>query len=100
MLKKSKLDKKSETRSLNSISSIAKRMLTTREAAAYLGASYSQLKDSRSSGKLWSFPQPKYKQMGPKTIRYDIHLLDEWLDAIPDDIYTGEQPAQLKVVSK
>ena len=77
---------------------VLKRGLSTREASIYLGASYSQLKDSRSTGKLWGQPAPRYKQMGAKKIIYDIKLLDQWFDAIPDDIYTGEQPAQLKAV--
>ena len=89
-------DKSSESKDSNP--NPIKRLFSTREASVYIGASYSQLKDSRHTDKLWSQEAPRYKQMGPKTIRYDIRILDAWLDAIPDDIYTGEQPAQLKAV--
>ena len=75
-----------------------KRGYSTREAAAYLGCSYQQLKNARSSLRLWGQPAPKPKQMGPKKYIYDVRILDAFLDSVPDDILTGKQPDHLKVV--
>lgn len=53
-------------------------MLTSTDAAQYLGISRRTLENSRCSGVLCSVPCPKFRKMG-KSVRYSREALDEWL---------------------
>lgn len=60
-----------------------KRVFTTREAAQYLGISYSYLRTIRMTGQIkdWVPPPPHILVGG--AIRYDRKDLDRWLDEAP-----------------
>ncbi|UKH48617.1 hypothetical protein [Vibrio phage vB_ValP_FGH] len=56
-----------------------KRLLTSAQAAEYLGYSEYTLRKSRSTGVLCGHETPKYIKLGPKAIRYEQEALDQWI---------------------
>jgi predicted DNA-binding transcriptional regulator AlpA len=67
-------------------STTGKQLLTTKEAAEYLGVSISYLEKSRMrgpslvrahAGKM--IPPPAHTVLGPRTVRYAQSVLDAWL---------------------
>ncbi|WNJ99932.1 helix-turn-helix domain-containing protein [Thalassospiraceae bacterium LMO-JJ14] len=54
-----------------------RRLLTTSEAAEWLGMSVHWLKTSRFRPEL---DGPPFIRIGRRTVRYDIHDLNAWLD--------------------
>ncbi|GMV90538.1 MAG: hypothetical protein AMXMBFR82_03160 [Candidatus Hydrogenedentota bacterium] len=59
---------------------ITARLLSPAEAARYIGMSPSYLANSRCQGNLpGRTPAPPYIRIG-RTIRYDVHQLDEWIE--------------------
>ncbi|WP_448807875.1 helix-turn-helix transcriptional regulator [Aminobacterium mobile] len=61
-----------------------KRLLTTKEAAAYIGISEAYLKEIRATGKIRNrLAPPPHREMGPRLIRYDIEDLNIWIEALP-----------------
>ena len=59
-------------------------LMTTEEAAKYLGYSEYSLRKSRSKGQgtLGGKPAPPFVRIGPKTIRYKQEDLDEWIESL------------------
>lgn len=58
---------------------IVELLLTTEEAARYLGYASYTLRASRSNGMLSKHKTPKYIKLGHKSIRYKKSDLDEWI---------------------
>ena len=56
-------------------------LLTTSQAARYLGYSDGSLKVSRLSGQLSGVDAPKHLSIGTRTIRYKKSDLDNWIIA-------------------
>lgn len=54
-------------------------LLSTDEAANYLGVASNSLRRSRWSGILCSIDAPSFIKLGPKAVRYKKDVLDEWL---------------------
>jgi len=54
-------------------------LLSTEDAANYLGVASNSLRRSRWSGILCSVCAPSFIKLGPKAVRYDIGVLDDWL---------------------
>lgn len=67
---------------------VVNQMLTSTDAALYIGVSKRTLDNSRCSGVLCSVPCPKYKKMG-KSVRYTLTALDEWLSQFEDQTSTS-----------
>ena len=59
-------------------------LLSSKEAAIYLGTRDNTLKTSRHTGLLWQHPAPAYIKI-QRTVRYRKETLDEWLDALPEE---------------
>jgi len=58
----------------------ARRLVSEREAAKYIGFSVSYLRQSRMNGNLRGrTPAPPYIRIG-RSVRYDIADLDNWID--------------------
>jgi len=76
----------------NTSSSVVK-ALSTKDAAKYIGASYSVLKQSRTTGKLWGVVPPRFTKIGTKKIIYRISSLDDFLGQFD----TFETTAQSKM---
>ena len=58
--------------------SLKSELLSTKEAAPYLGCAVNSLKLSRSTGLLFSVKAPAYLKMG-HAVRYKLSTLDAWL---------------------
>lgn len=60
-------------------------LLTTTDAADYLGYSERSLRKSRSKGqRLSGHPTPTFVRIGTKTIRYKKEDLDQWIEGLED----------------
>lgn len=60
-----------------------KKLLTTKEAAEYIGYGKQALSTSRMSGKtLGGIAPPKHVKIGTKTVRYRTTDLDEWIASL------------------
>jgi hypothetical protein len=60
-----------------------KALLTTREAAEYLGYSVQAMNTSRGKGKkLGGIDPPKHTNVGDKTVRYKRTDLDKWIEEL------------------
>jgi len=60
-----------------------KALLTTKEAAEYIGYSEDALNASRSGKKeLGGIEPPKHTKVGGRTIRYKLTDLDAWIDGL------------------
>lgn len=60
-----------------------KALLTTREAAEYLGYGVQAMKNSRAEGgKLGGIEPPKHTNVGEKTVRYKRTDLDKWIEEL------------------
>lgn len=55
-------------------------LLSTEQAAKYLGYSPRTLKQSRTSDILCGVPAPIFRRIGTKTVRYKKTDLDAWVD--------------------
>lgn len=56
-------------------------MLSTQEAATYLGTTPGMLSLSRHTGELFKgVPGPRFIKLGKRTVRYLRKDLDEWID--------------------
>ncbi|GGG04027.1 MULTISPECIES: helix-turn-helix domain-containing protein [Cysteiniphilum] len=64
--------------------------LTTPETAEFLKTTNAVLRNSRSTGKLWSHEAPKYVQIGRK-ILYKKSTLDEWLSQFGELASTSQK---------
>ena len=56
-------------------------LLTSQEAATYLGFKEATLRNSRCTSKLANIPTPRYLKLG-NTVRYKRVDLDNWLDSL------------------
>lgn len=67
-----------------------KRLLTTKEAAEYIGLSPSYLKQSRCGQRKINHDAPDFKVINQNsskpTISYDMRVLDEWIDSLPNGL--------------
>ena len=60
-----------------------KALLTTKEAAEYIGYGEQALNTSRMKGKmLGGIEPPKHVKIGNKTVRYKPSDLDAWVDSL------------------
>lgn len=59
---------------------VKKQLLTTREAARYIGFGVDTMKRSRIQGYLCGVRPPKFVRIGKKAIRYRVSDLDDWLN--------------------
>lgn len=60
-----------------------KALLTTREAAEYLGYGVQAMKISRGEGgKLGGIDPPAHTKVGGKTVRYKRTDLDKWIEGL------------------
>lgn len=60
-----------------------KALLTTREAAEYLGYGEQALRTSRmEGGRLGGIDPPKHTNVGEKTVRYKRTDLDKWIEEL------------------
>lgn len=60
-----------------------KALLTTREAAEYIGYSHQALRTSRMDGKtLGGREPPKHVRIGKMSVRYKLTDLDAWIDSL------------------
>jgi excisionase family DNA binding protein len=57
-------------------------LMTTEEAAKYLGYSEYTLRQSRSTGLLGGMNTPKFIRLGQKSIRYKEEDLKAWVDGM------------------
>ena len=70
-------------------SPIKKEILTSKEAAVYLGCALNSLKLSRSTGLLFSVRAPAYMKMG-YSVRYNLSTLDAWLSQFTEKQNTAQ----------
>lgn len=70
-----------------------KRVLTTNEAANYLGYKATTLRNSRLSGRLAGVQAPRYWKIGAG-VRYEKTELDRWLGQFPVQASTSSTVAQ------
>lgn len=70
----------------------ASNLLTTPEAADYLGLSFRTLNNSRYTGLLAGVKAPPYRKLG-KSVRYDKNALDKWLAQFKEQTSTSENVA-------
>ena len=57
------------------------KLLTTREAAEYLGFSHTTLNFWRSKSNISGVQKgPPHVKLGPKAVRYDVDDLDNWIE--------------------
>lgn len=62
-----------------------KALLTTKEAAEYIGYSEHAMNTSRGKGKtLGGFNPPKHVKIGSRTVRYKLTDLDAWIASLHD----------------
>ena len=54
-------------------------LLTTDQAAGYLGVASTTLRRSRWSGLLCGLDAPQFIKLGTKAVRYRQEVLDQWL---------------------
>jgi predicted DNA-binding transcriptional regulator AlpA len=60
-----------------------KALLTTKEAAEYIGYGEQALKLARMEGKtIGGIAPPKHLKVGDKTVRYKVSDLDAWIDGL------------------
>jgi hypothetical protein len=64
-------------------------MLTVTKSAEYIGCSKHTLDNSRCTGKLMGLTAPAHIKLG-YAVRYKKETLDAWLDALKEQITTGE----------
>ena len=64
-------------------------LISTKDAAIYLGCAYTTLKQSRASGLLFSVQAPAYLKMGA-AVRYKLSTLDEWLKQFTEQLNTAQ----------
>ncbi len=69
---------------------IIKTLLTSKEAAIYLGCAPNTVKLSRSTGQLLSVKAPAYLKMGNKAIRYKLATLEAWLSQFEEQANTAQ----------
>lgn len=62
-----------------------KGLLTTTQAAEYLGYSEYTLRKSRSTGVLCGHKTPSFIKLGTKSIRYKQSDLDDWVSKVSQD---------------
>jgi predicted DNA-binding transcriptional regulator AlpA len=68
-----------------------KRLLTSKEAAAYIGVAESYLRQVRMTGQIGGrMVPPPHIEMG-RSIRYDKVDLDNWIDALPKRFAISEE---------
>jgi len=58
-----------------------KALLTTEDAAEYIGYSEQTLRSSRVSGSLSGLNPPPHVKIGKKSIRYKLTDLDKWIES-------------------
>ena len=68
-------------------------LLSTEDAANYLSVASNSLRRSRWSGILCSLGAPSFIKLGPKAVRYDKDVLDDWLA----DCSTYSSTAQARI---
>jgi len=62
-----------------------KALLTTKEAAEYIGYSEQALNTSRVNDKtIGGIKPPKHIKVGNRTVRYKLTDLDAWVDSLGD----------------
>ena len=64
-------------------------LLTTKEAAQYLGFQATTLRNARYTGRLAGVEAPAYRKMGT-VARYDRAVLDDWLDQFEEQTSTSK----------
>ena len=86
---------------------ITKKLLTSKEAAAYLGLDYSNFRKSRNIGYFGRgrYPAPAFVNVGDteQGIRYRVSDLDTWLEnfptfATPHEFYQAMQEQEMKAL--
>jgi len=65
------------------------KLLSTLEAANYIGCSEVTLRKSRGTGCLFGVDAPKYIKMG-KNVRYKLSTLDEWFNQFTEQSSTSD----------
>lgn len=74
-----------------------KLLLTSKEAAAYLGISEGYLRVCRSTGKMGHVTPPPYVLIGRAGIRYDIRALRAWAASLPTYHSVNEYPDEVSI---
>ena len=69
--------------------SLKSELLSTKEAAPYLGCAVNSLKLSRTTGQLFSVQAPVYIKMG-HAVRYKLSTLDTWLSQFAEQSNTAQ----------
>ena len=64
-------------------------LLTTKEAAQYLGFQATTLRNARYTGKLAGVKPPSYRKLGT-VARYDRAALDDWLNQFKEQTCTSK----------
>lgn len=74
-----------------------KLLLTSKEAAAYLGISEGYLRVCRSTGKMGHVTPPPYVLIGRAGVRYDIRALRAWAASLPTYRSVNEYPEEVSI---
>ncbi len=74
-----------------------KLLLTSKEAAKYLGISEGYLRVCRSTGKMGGVTPPPYVLIGRAGVRYDIRALRAWADSLPTYHSVNEYPEEVSI---
>ena len=64
-------------------------LLSTKQAAPYLGCAVNSLKLSRTTGQLFSVQAPAYIKMGA-AVRYKLSTIEEWLKQFTEQSNTAQ----------
>lgn len=55
-------------------------LLSTKDAARFLGVAPYTLRRARSRGMLCGVPAPRFQRIGTRMIRYELNELKQWLE--------------------
>lgn len=88
-----KMEKENEQKNCG----MEKLLLTSKEAAAYLGISEGYLRVCRSTGKMGHVTPPPYVLIGRAGIRYDIRALRAWAASLPTYRSVNEYPEEVSI---
>lgn len=88
-----KMEKENEQKNCE----MGKLLLTSKEAAKYLGISEGYLRVCRSTGKMGGVTPPPYVLIGRAGVRYDIRALRAWADSLPTYHSVNEYPEEVSI---
>lgn len=88
-----KMEKENEQKNCG----MEKLLLTSKEAAAYLGISEGYLRVCRSTGKMGHVTPPPYVLIGRAGVRYDIRALKAWAASLPTYHSVNEYPEEVSI---